>query len=310
MKLFAGSASIKLASEVAKKLNLDLAKSEVVRFANSEVKVTIQDEVKDQDCIVIQSTENPTDTNLMELLFFCDALKRKEAKKIIAIIPYFGYARQNIQHREGECVSANVVINMLENIGFNEILVLDLHDEGTQGIFTIPFKNLTSFEILSTKINNYLVENNIPKSNIAIVSPDQGGVERARKFGEFLFSNQEFSLSVIEKKRDINKIHTSVALDLYGDVNNKTVILIDDILTSGGTLFNAANLCISKGAKEVIAAIVHHDFAQNASEKITESIIKKIYTTNTISLNENQKNPKLEEVSIASVIENEIKKYL
>ena len=138
IKLFSGTANPRLSQEVAKLLNLTLAKAEVTRFHNSEVRVRIQDEVRNHTSVIIQPTANPTDTNLMELFFFCDALRRQEAKKVIGVIPYFGYARQDVQYRPGECVSANVIIRFIESIGFDKIYTVDLHDEATEGVFSIP----------------------------------------------------------------------------------------------------------------------------------------------------------------------------
>ena len=172
-KLFSGSANPKLSVEVSKLLNVPISKSEVTRFDNSEIRVTIQEKVKDDVCVIIQSTANQTDTHLMELFFFADALKRMEAKKIIAFIPYFGYARQNREHRAGESVSVNVVIRFFEEIGFNQVYTFNLHDEGTEGIFSIPFKNLSTFSILGRKVAHYL-KNNKNTEEVAIVSPDQG----------------------------------------------------------------------------------------------------------------------------------------
>lgn len=302
MKIFSGTANPKLSEEVATLLNLPISKSEIVRFGNSEVRVRIEEDVKDEVCYVIQPTSNPTDAHLMELFFFADALKRSDAKKIIAVIPYFGYARQNIQHRVGECVSANVVIHFLENIGFHEIITFDLHDEATEGIFTVPFSNLTSFSVLANSIVDYLGKESINTKDIMVVSPDQGGVERARRFGAHLFGTDDFPITVIEKNRDQNAIHQSTAVAIYGDVKNKIVILLDDILTSGGTMFNAADLCIKKGAKRVIGAIVHHDFAPDAVKNIEKSVLEKLFTTNTIELKKEQMNSKIVESSIADLI--------
>jgi ribose-phosphate pyrophosphokinase len=199
LKLFSGTAHPALTKEVADHLKIPLSKSEVVRFGNSEVRVRIEEAVKSSKCVVIQPTANPTDTNLMELFLFCDALRREEAKRVYGIIPYFGYARQNIQHRDGECVSANVVIRILEALGFHKIYTFDLHDEGTEGVFTIPFKNLSTFPVLSKKVKKYLGSNTTEK-DIAIVSPDQGGIERARNFGISFFGHNDFHLAVTEKK--------------------------------------------------------------------------------------------------------------
>lgn len=308
-KLFSGTANPRLAQEVAHEMGLEVSKSEVVRFSNSEVRVRIEEDVKHDVCAVIQPTTNPTDTNLMELFFFCDALRRQEARKVIGIIPSFGYGRQDIQHRPGECVSANVIIRFLESIGFNKIYTFDLHDQATGGVFTVPFVNLTGMTVLVDDIQTYLKENSIEcnKDNIVIVSPDQGGIERARRFGSMFFGDEDFSIAVSEKQRDKDKVHQSKSLDLYGDVKGKTAILIDDVTTSGGTMIHAADACMEKGATRVLAAIVHADFTKGAAQKIQESKIEKLFSTNTIGLQDDQRIPKLHEGSVAKIIAAELK---
>ncbi len=310
IKLFSGTANIKLAVQVSKVLNIPLSQSEVVRFEDSEVRVRVLEKVKDKTCAIIQPTSNPSDPRIMELLFFCDALKRSEAKKIIAIIPYFGYSRQNIQHREGEAVSAHVIINLLESVGFDEVFTFDIHDEASQGIFSVPFKNLSAMPILAKEIKDYLKTQKIPLSKVTVVSPDQGGVEKARLFGQALFNKMDFHLAVAEKKRDLEHIHQSFALDLFGDVKGKTAILVDDIITSGGTLLNAAHLCFDKGAKRILVAVVHHDFSSQAPSKIQNSDIEKFFTTDTIPLKDYQKFPKMKKISVAPVIADALKPYL
>ncbi len=308
-KLFSGSSNPKLSDEVSKLLNVPIAKSEVTRFDNSEIRVTIQEKVKDDVCVIIQPTANPTDTHLMELFFFADALKRMQAKKIIAFIPYFGYARQNRGHRTGESVSVNVVVRFFETIGFNQVYTFDLHDEGTEGIFSIPFKNISTFSILGREVAHYL-KNNKNTEEVAIVSPDQGGVERAQTFAENFFHTNNVDIAVIEKRRNLDKIHVSKALNLYGEVKNKTCIIVDDIITSGGTLVHAAEFCLKRGAKRVLACVVHHDFSPNAEKILSVGPIEKIFMSNTIALKSEQKFSKLEEISIAPLIEKELKKLL
>jgi len=308
-KLFSGSANPKLSVEVSKLLNVPISKSEVTRFDNSEIRVTIQEKVKDEVCVIVQSTANPTDTHLMELFFFADALKRMQAKKIIAFIPYFGYARQNRGHRTGESVSVNVVIRFFETIGFNQVYTFDLHDEGTEGIFSIPFKNISTFSILGREVAHYL-KNNKNTEEVAIVSPDQGGVERAQTFAENFFHTNNVDIAVIEKRRNLDKIHQSKALNLYGEVKNKTCIIVDDIITSGGTLVHAAEFCLKRGAKRVLACVVHHDFSKNAVPILSKSPLEKIFMSNTIALKSEHKFSKLKEISIAPLIEKELKKLL
>jgi ribose-phosphate pyrophosphokinase len=242
----------------------------------------------------------------MELFFFCDALRRQEAKKVIGFVPYFGYARQDIQHRDGECISANVVIRFMESIGFSKIYTFDLHDEATSGVFTIPFKNATTFPALATDVKNYLGDR-FNKDHIAIASPDQGGIERARNFGIELFGDDDFDLTVVEKHRDQENKHQSEALGIYGQVKDKVVVLVDDIVTSGGTLVHAAQLAMEHGAQSVLAVIVHHDFSEHAKSRIMESRIERFFTTNTIALKEEYRFDKLHEVSVAGLIAEELK---
>ncbi len=309
IKIFSGSAHPQLTKELVKYLKIPLAKSSVIRFDNSEVKVTIQEKVRDQTCFIVQPTSNPTDTHLMELFFFADALKRNGAKEIIAIIPYFGYARQNREHLPGESVSVNVVIRLIETIGFNAVYTINLHDEGTEGVFSIKFKNINALDLLGKKVFLYLKKNKNPKQ-IVIVSPDQGGIERAQIFAENFFQRKDVNIAVIEKRRNLYVKHHSEALNLYGEVKNKIVIIVDDIVTSGGTLVHAANFCLKRGAQKVLACIVHHDFAPKAKEILENSPIEKIFTTNTIPLVKSQRFDKLEEFSVVPLIGEEIKKYL
>jgi ribose-phosphate pyrophosphokinase len=305
-KLFSGSAHQTLSQSVSNLVKLPLSQAEIVRFGNSEVKVTIQEDVRDADCIIIQPTTNPTDENLMELLLFCDALKRSEARNITAIMPYFGYAKQNMQHRTGECVSVNVVIRMLESVGFDKIITCDIHDEATGGVFMIPYKNVTLFPFLAEKTLEVLTKQKIKKENIALLSPDQGAVEKVRIFGKSFFGTDDFKEVVIEKRRDQNVAHKAEPIDIYGDVKNKTVIIVDDMVVSGSTLLPAIDLCLSRGATEVYAAIVHNDFTASAPERLESSKLKKIITTNTIPLRKETMFSKLEQVDISSVLAKEI----
>lgn len=308
MKLFSGTANPSLTTEVAQLMNVPVSKSEVVRFENTEVRVRIEEDVKNNKCVVMQSTSNPMDANLMELFLTCDALRREEAHKVIGVLPYFGYARQNIQHRNGECVSANMIIRILETIGFNKVYTFDLHDEATAGVFSIPFVNLTTLGLIAENVKSYLGAD-ATKEKVTVISPDQGGIERARKFGTYLFGDDKFSIGVTEKKRNADQIHQSKALDLYGDVAGKTAIIVDDVTTSGGTLIHAAEFCMQKGATRVLAAIVHHDFGPTAAQKIQDSSIEKFFTTNTIALKENQQFEKMVEISVAPLMAEELKFY-
>lgn len=309
LKIFSGTSNPQLSKEVAEKAGTSLAKVDVTRFKNSEVRVRIEEDVKHDTCVVIQSTSNPTDTNLMELYLMCDALRREEARRVIGVVPYFGYARQDIQHMPGECVSSNVVIRFMEAIGFHKIYTINLHDEATEGVFSIPFKNLDALPLLATEIREYFRAQGkeILPEKVAIVSPDQGGIERARKFGEAFFETEKFELAVTEKKRNLAHIHESKALDLYGDVEGKVAIIVDDVATSGSTLINAAQFCMESGATGVVAAIVHRDFAPDTAQRIQDSMIEAFFTTDSIALKEEYVFEKMQTVSVASLIGEEVK---
>ncbi len=309
LKLFSGTSNPALSEKVAQELKTNLSKVEVTTFDNSEIRVRIEEDVKHDTCVIIQSTSNPTNSNLMELFLMADALRRQEARRVIAVIPYFGYARQDIQHRDGECVSANVIIRFLESIGIHKVYTFNLHDEATEGVFDIPFKNLSAFSALGDAIHHYLDQKNteVSPKNIAIVSPDQGGIERARKFGNVLFGHNEFNLAVTEKKRDLEHKHQSAALSLYGDVKDKVSIIVDDVATSGSTLINSAYFALEQGAKSVIAAIVHRDFAPGTAAKIQESNIEAFFTTDSIALRKECTFEKMQEVSISGDIASVLK---
>lgn len=307
MKLFAGTAHPVLVKKVAEKMNITLSNVDVLRFGNSEVRVRIKEEVRGETCVVIQPTSYPTDTHLMELFLFCDALKREEASRIIAVIPYFGYAKQNIQHVKGDCVSANVVVRFLEAIGFHKVYTFDIHDEGTGGVFSIPFKNLTAFSLLAQYIRDYLKKQKINTSDVALVSPDQGAVEKVRDFGTVFYGRSDFSEAVIEKRRDQTVPHKAEPIDLYGHVDGKIALIVDDMVVSGSTLLPAVDLCLKKGAREVYATAVHHDFTEGACQKIQSSQLKRFFTTDTIALSKDEQCDKLVEISVASLIAHELK---
>ena len=238
----------------------------------------------------------------MELFFIGDALKRSGAKKITAIIPYFGYARQDKQHRKGECVSAEVIIKFIESVGFNKVILFDIHEQKTLDIFKIQVTHLSSIDLLAEKTKLYFKSIDINPNNFIVVTPDQAGKKRAKRFSKTFFKNNKTQIAVIEKHRNLNKIHISKAVRLNGNVKNKIAIVVDDIITSGNTLLNATDLILKNGAKKVVTAIVHHDFSPDTHIKIQNSKIERFFTTNTIFLKEKQRINKIEEVSIAKII--------
>ncbi len=281
--IFSGRSCPKLAAKIAEVNHLSLGKLECVTFANSEIKVRILSEVKDQEVIIVQATSFPTNDNLMELLLMIDACRRGKAKSLTVLIPYLGYARQNLQHLPGECVSLNVVVKMLESLEVNGVVTLDIHDEASSGIFSIPFTNLSALGILAKRLYEDLKIKTETEDKFLIASPDQGGVERARTFADNFYHNKKNAETiVIEKKRDLSQIHQSEAVEVYGDVQGKNVILVDDVSTSGKTIINAANLCLKNGAQVVTAVVVHSDFAKGIPLLIQQSGLTHFFTTNSI----------------------------
>jgi ribose-phosphate pyrophosphokinase len=281
--LFKGTSSEVLAQKIALLNNFEVGNMEVVQFENSELKVTLKSDVVGREVILVQSTSNPTNENLIELLFTLDALKREGASRVTVIIPYFGYARQDMQHRKGECVSAHVVVKIIESLGASKVITVDIHDESIGGIFSIPFRNLSVLPIMAKAVYKDLQIKEEFEKDYLVGSPDQGGIERAKNFAEHFYMKSGVNETVvIEKKRNLDKLHQSKSVELYGDVANKTVILVDDIATSAKTIINAANMCLNNGAVGVYAAVVHPDFAQGVMANVEQSSIIKFYTTNTI----------------------------
>ncbi|GIW63257.1 MAG: ribose-phosphate pyrophosphokinase [Patescibacteria group bacterium] len=311
MIIISGSANYQLAKETAELLKADCLQAETTKFADTEFKVRINQRMYNQTAVVIQSISRPASETLLELLLIIDSLKRQEAKEIIVVIPYFGFSRQNIEHLKGESVSFNLIANILQNLNLSRVITCELHDEASSGVFSIPFTNLNVFDELSEAIKNYLDQINITTSatNITIVSPDQGGLERARKFGEIFFNSDNFNLAVTEKKRNLQGIHDSKAVEIYGSVENKLCLIVDDVSTSAGTLINSAELCLKYKASKILAVIVHKDFTQEAVEKINNSKIEKIFTTNTITRTDLKEPDKIATISVASKLAEILQDY-
>jgi ribose-phosphate pyrophosphokinase len=301
-KLFTGTSNSILAKELAVLLKTDLSDLEITRFDNSELRIRVLDYVKGTHALVLQSCSNPTDQNYMELFFIADALKRQGVKNITAIIPYFGYARQDKQHRPGEDVSVEVMIKFIETSYINKVVLINIHEENTLAKFNIPVVHLSAIELLAKKIRSEIVNKNTSLKDFIIVTPDEAGKKRAQQFSDIFFQIKNSEIGIIKKYRDLNKIHISQAVKLIGNIKNKSVIIVDDIVTSSNTLINAADLILKNGANKVFAAVVHHDFSPDAHIKIQNSTIEKFFTTNTIQLKENQKTDKIKEFSVSEII--------
>jgi len=271
MKVFAGNSNRHLAEAVCNYLNVPLGKASVRRFADQEIFVEVQENVRGEDVFLVQSTSFPTNDHLMELLIMIDAMRRSSARRITAVIPYFGYARQDRRASGRTPISAKLVANLITEAGADRVLTLDLHAGQIQGFFDIPTDNLYAIPVLTRDIKaNYDI------SNVMVVSPDVGGVVRARALAKRL----DCLLSIVDKRRD--RPGESEVMNIIGDVTGKDCLLIDDIVDSGGTLCNAADALLSKGAASVTAYITHGVLSGGAVTRITSSKLRELVITDSI----------------------------
>ena len=292
MKLIAGNSNRELAEKIGQYLKLPFTKAIVRRFADMEVFVEIQENVRGEDIFVIQSTSYPANDNLMELLIVIDALKRASARRITAVIPYFGYARQDRKVGPRTPISAKLVANLITQAGANRVLTVDLHAGQIQGFFDIPTDNLYGAPVIVKDIQDYLGED-----NLMVVSPDVGGVVRARALAKRLGAD----LAIVDKRRE--RAGESEVMNIIGDVRGRSCILVDDIVDSGGTICNAAAALIAKGAKDVCAYATHGVLSGGAVARIAASKLKSMVTTDSIAATEEvRKCPNIRRISIAPLI--------
>jgi len=298
MKVLAGTSNLKLCKDIARQLKLKLINSNIKRFADNEIYVEINENIRGNSIFVVQSTSNPANDNLMELLICIDALRRSSAKNITAVIPYFGYARQDRKVVPRTAISAKLVSNLITNAGANRILSVDLHAGQIQGFFDIPVDNLFATPIFARHIKKKLSLN-----NLVCVSPDVGGVERTRALSRKI----NVGIAIIDKRRPTPG--KSEVMNIIGDVENKTCVIVDDIIDSGGTIVNAAHALKNKGAKDVYVYITHAVLSGAAVDKIEKSKIKKLITTDTIdNLKKIKSSKKIEVISIAPMISEAMKR--
>ena len=271
MKIVAGNSNPSLANAIAEHLKMPLAKASVRRFADMEIFVEIQENVRGSDVYIIQSTSYPTNDHLMELLIVTDALRRASARRITAVIPYFGYARQDRKVGSRSPISAKLVANLITHAGADRVLTLDLHAGQIQGFFDIPTDNLYASPVLVRDIKE-----RFDLANLMVVSPDVGGVVRARGLAKRINA----PLAIIDKRRE--RAGESEVMNVIGDVAGHTCILIDDIVDSGGTLVNAADALLANGAKDVYAYITHGVLSGGAVARIGSSKLKELVITDSI----------------------------
>ena len=271
MKLVAGNSNRPLAEAISTYLNVPLAKAQVRRFADMEVFVEIQENVRGEDTFIIQSTSYPTNDHLMELLIITDALRRASARRITAVVPYFGYARQDRKSASRTPISAKLVANLITEAGVNRVVTLDLHAAQIQGFFDIPTDNLYAAPMM---VNH--IKETFDLSKVMVISPDVGGVARARATAQRIGAD----LAIVDKRRP--RAGVSEVMNIIGDVAGHACILIDDIVDSGGTLVNAAEALLKAGATEVSAYITHGVLSDGAAERIAKSKLKELVITDSI----------------------------
>jgi len=292
IKLVAGNSNPALAQEIAKWLHLPMTKAVVRRFADMEIFVEIQENVRGSDVYIIQSTSFPANDHLMELLIITDALRRASARRITAVVPYFGYARQDRKVGSRSPISAKLVANMITHAGVDRVMTLDLHASQIQGFFDIPTDNLYASPVMVRDIKE-----RFDLSNVMVVSPDVGGVVRARGLAKRINT----PMAIIDKRRE--RAGESEVMNVIGDAEGYTCILIDDIVDSGGTLVNAADALLANGAKEVYAYISHGVLSGGAAARISGSRLKELVITDSILPTEAVRNsPNIRTLSIASLI--------
>ncbi len=298
MKLLTGNSNKVLSKNIAKYLKSKLVNSSIRKFADGEIYIEINENIRGNSIFIIQSISSPANDNLMELLLCIDALKRSSAKNITAVIPYFGYARQDRKVVPRTSISAKLVSNLITKAGADRIVTVDLHAGQIQGFFDIPVDNLFATPIFARHVRK-----KIKSKKIVCVAPDVGGTERARALGKLL--NAE--LAIVDKRRP--KPGQSQVMNVIGDVKNKTCILVDDIIDSGGTIVNAAAALKKRGAKEVFVYITHGVLSGDAVKKIQKSAIKKLVITDTINNGEKTKNIKnIEVLPISALMGEAIKR--
>jgi len=272
MKVFSGNSNRQLAEAICAYLKVPLGKASVRRFADQEIFVEIQENVRGEDVFIIQSTSYPANDNLMELLIMIDAMRRSSAKRITAVLPYFGYARQDRRASGRTPISAKLVANLMTEAGAHRVLTLDLHAGQIQGFFDIPTDNLFAVPIISRDVKAHY-----DLDNVTVVSPDVGGVVRARSLAKRL---SDRNLAIVDKRRE--RAGESEVMNIIGEVEGKDCLLIDDIVDSGGTLCNAADALLANGAASVTAYITHGVLSGGAVNRVTSSKLKELVITDSI----------------------------
>ncbi len=296
LAVFSGNANMMLAKEICNYLDIELSKASVAKFSDGETRVKIDDNIRGKDVFVIQPTCPPANENVMELLIIIDALKRASADRITAVVPYFGYARQDRKDQPRVPITAKLVANLITKAGAGRVLTIDLHAGQIQGFFDIPVDHLFAINVFVEHIKK------IKLDNFVVVSPDVGGIKTARAYSKRLRAE----LAIVDKRR-INDKETSV-MHIMGEVKGKNVVIVDDMVTTASSLIEATAALKDAGCKDIYAAITHPVLVGEAEEKIKKSQLKALFTTDTIPLAKNKKTDKIKVLSIAPLLGEAIKR--
>lgn len=298
LKIFSLSSNRPLAEKIAEAVGLELGKISISRFSDGEVKVNVEESIRGAHVYIVQSTSDPVNDNLMELLIMIDALRRASAKTINVVMPYYGYARQERKVQSREPITAKLVANMITIAGADRVLTLDLHAPQIQGFFDIPVDHLIGVPLLA----DYFLEKGLFGEDVVVVSPDHGGVVRARKLADFLKS----PIAIIDKRRP--RPNVSEVMNIIGDVAGKKCIIIDDMIDTAGTITLAAAALLDKGADSVYACCTHAVLSGPAVERLDESEIKEVIVTDSIQQPEGRHLDKLQTISVGTLVGEAIKR--
>src|SRR5690606_13200287 len=296
IKVFTGTANPSLAYAITESLGVPMGDATISRFRDGEINLRIGETVRGADVFVIQPTSSPADSNLMELLVMADALRRASAKSVTAVMPYYGYARQDRKNKPRDPISAKLVANLLTAAGVDRVLTLDLHAGQIQGFFDIPVDNLKALPILT----RYFIEKGL--DNVVVVAPDVGGVARAREFSTRLNA----PLAIIDKRRP--EPNVSQVMHVVGDVRGKVAIMVDDLVDTGGTIVNGAEALVKAGAAEVYACCTHAVFSHPAVERLQASPLKEVVVTDSVPITPEKQFPKLKVLSVANLFAEAIRR--
>ncbi|KJS23284.1 MAG: ribose-phosphate pyrophosphokinase [Clostridiaceae bacterium BRH_c20a] len=290
LKILSGNANIKLAEEISEYMGLELGSSKVGRFSDGEINVNIDESVRGADVFILQSTSTPVNDNIMELLIMIDAVRRASARRITAVLPYYGYARQDRKARARDPITAKLVANLIVQAGARRVLTMDLHAGQIQGFFDVPVDHLLGVPILAEYYKNKGLE------DVVVVSPDMGGVTRARNLAERIGA----PLAIIDKRRPMPNV--SEVMNIIGEIKGKNVIMTDDIIDTAGTITNGAEALLERGAKTVFACCTHAVLSGPAITRLDKSPITELVTTNTIPLSKEKSLDKLKVLSVAPIM--------